>query len=158
MKPWKVLSKHEKRVDSDSVELHLQVERNGVQRDKIVSGATFYGVEIGGEVMLPEHSGGSEEQLHAARSEIARLRGLVDCVTSPEPDSKFTAEQVDLRRRVIEMLRETLTATTLREQLLLVAERIDREGVAVDLLDGVDGSRASLIALAMLDGAIEETT
>jgi hypothetical protein len=75
VKPWKVLSKERKQIDRDSVELHLSVERGGVVLDKIVSGATFYSVEVGGEVMLPDHSGTSEG--HAALLGDALYKVLV---------------------------------------------------------------------------------
>ncbi|MDE2022229.1 MAG: hypothetical protein KGI71_04965 [Patescibacteria group bacterium] len=58
MKPWRILSKHVKRVDADdadSVELHLICERDGVQRDAVVSGRTFDEKREGDTVELIEH-------------------------------------------------------------------------------------------------------
>ena len=54
MKPWRILSKTVVRVDRDSIELHLQVERDGKTRDAIVSGATFEEKNVGDEVELNE--------------------------------------------------------------------------------------------------------
>jgi len=165
MKPWKVLSKDRKQVDSDSVELHLRVERGGAQRDVIVSGATFYSVEVGGTVDLPTHSGASEEQARHLQDVLHRM--LVR--TGLDWDaSRTTAEIVSKAEEFIAsppvvLVERSTEPVSLQEQLMFVAGRIEAEGVSAGLLDGVaDGDekfqRTKLIALAMLDGAIEETT
>jgi hypothetical protein len=54
MKPWRVVSKECRRIDADSVELHLHVERDGVNRDAIVSGFTFDRTAVGDDVPLSD--------------------------------------------------------------------------------------------------------
>ena len=54
MKPWKVISKTCKRIDSTSVELHMVVNRGNVERDIIVSGSTYDSHKEGDDVMLPD--------------------------------------------------------------------------------------------------------
>ena len=73
MKPWRILKKDVKKVAEGEVELHMQVERNGVQRDKIVSGASYDAHNVGDEIMLPEHSGSSEEQVRALGDVLRRV-------------------------------------------------------------------------------------
>ena len=73
MKSWKVLEKYEKRVDRESVELHLKVERNGQERDAIVSGATWYPATVGGSIELSAHSGTSEAQVTALALALRRV-------------------------------------------------------------------------------------
>jgi hypothetical protein len=54
MKPWRILRKEVHRVDSDSVELRLHVERDGVARTAVVSGHTFDTKQAGDDVELSE--------------------------------------------------------------------------------------------------------
>lgn len=55
MKSWLILKKSIKRIDAGSEELHMLVERGGVQRDAIVSGHTFDKYKEGDEVPMPDH-------------------------------------------------------------------------------------------------------
>jgi hypothetical protein len=54
MRPWKILRKEITRLDSENVELHLYVLRDGVHRDAIVSGRTYDEKQVGDEVELSE--------------------------------------------------------------------------------------------------------
>jgi hypothetical protein len=49
---WRVVSKHVEKVDSMSNRLVLVVERDGRQREAVVSGATYDSKNVGDEVDL----------------------------------------------------------------------------------------------------------
>lgn len=51
---WKIVSKYITHPDAESVELHLRCSRDGVERDVIVSGKTFYEKQVGDDVALGE--------------------------------------------------------------------------------------------------------
>lgn len=51
---WKIVSKYITHPDAESVELHLRCSRDGVERDAIVSGKTFYEKQVGDDVALGE--------------------------------------------------------------------------------------------------------
>ena len=82
MKSWLILRKDIKRIDAESEELHMTVERGGVQRDVIVSGHSFDKHQEGDEIMLPTHSGTSEG--HASALSLALHRVLVKAGALPK--------------------------------------------------------------------------
>jgi hypothetical protein len=82
MKEWLILKKTVKYIDADSNELHMTVERGGVQRDVIVSGHSFDSHKEGDGIMLPTHSGTSEG--HAAALSVALHRVLVKAGALPK--------------------------------------------------------------------------
>jgi hypothetical protein len=160
MKPWKVISKNRKQVDRDSVELHLEVERGGVVLDKIVSGATFYSVDMGGEVMLPDHSGTSEGRAekmgHALTQVLIRAGKVVRGAIVTDDTLLFAAKEY------CEAPALPLPDPPLIEQVFDLAAALEHQGsIAVQMLRTEaeaksDGDRIGLIALAVIEAAIEE--
>jgi hypothetical protein len=51
---WRILRKEVHRIDSDSVELRLHVERDGVARVAVVSGRMYDEKNVGDDVELSE--------------------------------------------------------------------------------------------------------
>lgn len=166
MKSWKVIAKSEKRIDSSDVELHLTVERGGVTRDRIVSGATFYSVEVGGVVMLPDHSGTSESQVKLLGEALMNVLVRAGVINK---DAPVTGPMLLLAAEgYCKSPPPVHAAPSLRGLLLQTAHEVDKSGAdaAGALLSKLEeygkgdcppeNIRLTLLAMAMLEGAIEE--